>query len=182
MENYHIEKLISEQEINEKVVSLAKQITKDYNSEEVVLVGTLKGSIIFLGNIMPLIDNDNLIVDFISASSYGSGTMSSGDVHILKDLDNSIEGKNVLIIEDLIDTGNTISYIYNMLKARKPKTIKLCSLLDKPSRRIHKELKIDYLGFTIEDYFVVGYGMDFAERYRNLPYIGKVIFDEENNK
>lgn len=177
MEKYHIETLIKAEDVEAKVREIAKKISDDYRGEPVHLIGTLKGSVIFLGHLLSLIDSDKLTTDYVSASSYGSGTDSSGNVRILKDLDAPIEGKNVIIVEDLVDTGNTMKYLLGMFKARNPKSIKVCALLDKPARRIEKDIKCDYVGFTIDDIFVVGYGMDFAEYHRNLPYVGKVVFD-----
>lgn len=176
--NYHIETMIEERDVRDKIIELADKISKDYKDQEVMLVGTLKGSVIFMGYLLSQIDNPYLTIDFIKASSYGDATSSSGNVKILKDLDESIEGKNVVIVEDIVDTGHTISYLYKLLKDRKPKSLKICTLLDKPSRRV-TEVKPDYVGFTIDDYFVVGFGLDYAEYHRNLPYIGKVVFDNE---
>lgn len=177
MEKYHIEKLIDEEEVMSRVRELAKEITNDYKGKPVHIIGTLKGSIIFMGHLLALIDNDQLTTDFICASSYGSGMNSSGNIRILKDLDGPIEDKDVIIVEDIVDTGNTMKCLIDMFKVKKPHSIKICTLLDKPSRRIAKEVKCDYVGFTIDDIFVAGFGMDYAELHRNLPYVGKVVFD-----
>lgn len=172
MKKYHISKFISKEQIEKKVEELAKKITADYNDEEVLLVGLLKGSTIFLADLIRKLDlNSNL--DFIVASSYGLEMDSTRDVRILKDLEMDIKGRNVLIVEDIIDTGYTLSKVTETLKIRNPKSIKICTLLDKPSRR-EVDIKVDYTGFQIEDKFVVGYGIDYAEKHRGLPYIGYV--------
>lgn len=162
--------LISEKRIEEMVTALAEQINEDFKDKEIILVGLLKGSVVFMSDILRKI-NMPCSIDFMIASSYGSGTMSSGVVKISKDLSVDIENKNVIIIEDIVDSGNTLSSIMELLKNRNPANLRLCSLLSKPSRRV-KEVKIDYLGTEIPDEFVVGYGLDYDERYRNLPYIG----------
>lgn len=168
--------LITEEEIKSKLKELGEKITKDYrDKKDVLLVGVLKGAVLFIADLIRHIDLP-VQVDFMAVSSYGASTESSGVVRILKDLDENIEGKNILIVEDIIDSGLTLSYLYNMLKSRKPASIKICALLDKPSRRKVK-IKVDYLGFEIPDYFVVGYGLDYNEKYRNLPFIG--ILKEE---
>lgn len=162
--------LLSQEQIQEKIKQLGNQITEDYKDKDnVLLVGVLKGAFIFMADLIRNI-NLPLHVDFMAVSSYGASTESSGVVRILKDLEHDIEGKNLLIIEDIIDSGLTLSYMYDILKSRKPKSIKICALLDKPSRR-KVDIKVDYLGFEIPDYFVVGYGLDYGEKYRNLPYI-----------
>lgn len=164
--------LLSEQEIENKVAELAKQIESDFEGQEILLVGILKGASVFVADLMRKI-NLNVNIDFMSVSSYGTSTESSGTVKILKDLDVDIEGKNVLIVEDIIDSGATLRNLYDTLMTRNPKSLKLCTLLDKPERRkVH--IDVDYVGFTIEDKFIVGYGIDYAEMYRNLPYIGIV--------
>lgn len=162
--------LISEKRIEEMVTALAEQINEDFKDKEIILVGLLKGSVVFMSDILRKI-NMPCSIDFMIASSYGSGTMSSGVVKISKDLSVDIENKNVIIIEDIVDSGNTLSSIMELLKNRNPANLRLCSLLSKPSRRV-KEVKIDYLGTEIPDEFVVGYGLDYDERYRNLTYIG----------
>ena len=165
--------MISEDEIKSKVYEIAKRIEEDYKDEEnLLVVGILKGANIFVAD---LIRNINLDVnmDFMSVSSYGNSTESSGTVKIIKDLDVDIENKNVLIVEDIIDSGLTLSNLVAALKTRNPKSLKLCTLLDKPQRRT-VNIPVDYVGFVIEDKFIVGYGIDYAEKYRNLPYIGIV--------
>lgn len=161
--------LISEEEIQKKVKELGARITEDYKDKNLVVVGVLKGAIIFLADLVKSITIP-LTLDFMAVSSYGSSTETSGVVRILKDLDSSIEGMDVLIVEDIIDSGLTLSYLYENLKSRGPNSIKICALLDKPERR-KVDVKADYIGFTIDDEFVVGYGLDFAEKYRNLPEI-----------
>lgn len=167
-----IEVMLSEEQIAAKVTELAKQIEKDFAGEELLVVGILKGASVFVSDLIRKIDLD-VNIDFMSVSSYGSGTESSGVVKILKDLDVNIEGKNVLIVEDIIDSGLTLSNLVAALQTRNPKALKLCTLLDKPQRRT-VNIPVDYVGFIIEDKFIVGYGIDWAEKYRNLPYIGIV--------
>ncbi len=164
--------MLSEKEIEEKVVKLAQRIEKDFEGQDILLVGILKGASVFVADLMRKI-NLNVNIDFMSVSSYGSGTESSGTVKILKDLDVDIEGKNVLIVEDIIDSGATLRNLYDTLMTRKPKSLKLCTLLDKPQRR-KVDIKVDYIGYVIEDKFIVGYGIDYDEKYRNLPYIAIV--------
>ena len=165
-------KMFTEEQIREKVIELGKQIENDYKGEEVLVVGILKGANVFTCDLIRQIDLDVKIV-FMSVSSYGSGTESSGTVRILKDLDTDIKGRNVLIVEDIIDSGRTLSNLVKELQIREPKSLKLCTLLDKPSRRV-VDVDVEYVGFEIEDKFIVGYGIDYAEKYRNLPYIGIV--------
>ena len=145
---------------------VAHQITKDFKGERVHIVGVLKGACIFLSDLVRELSLDTSI-DFIAVSSYGKGKQSSGQVRVLKDLDSSIQGLNVVVVEDILDTGLTLSYLLRVLQQRKPKTLRVAALLDKPSRRI-KDVKADYIGFKIPNEFVVGYGLDYAERYRNL--------------
>ena len=164
--------MISEEQIAKKVVELAKRIEKDFEGEELLVVGILKGASIFVSDLIRKVNLD-VNIDFMSVSSYGNGTQSSGIVKILKDLDVNIEGKNVLIVEDIIDSGLTLSNLVATLETREPKSLKICTLLDKPERR-KSDIKVDYVGFVIEDKFIVGYGIDYAEKYRNLPYIGVV--------
>ena len=162
--------LISEEELKARVAELGRQISADYAGKEPVLVSVLRGSYIFMADLTRNIDCF-CRVDFMAVSSYGAGTVSSGQVNIIKDLSDSIEGKDVLVIEDILDSGNTLSYLLQVLKARHPASIKLATLLDKPSRRV-KPITADYVGFEVPDEFVVGYGLDYDELYRNLPYIG----------
>ena len=163
--------LISENEIHNRILEIADRINKDYEGEELTLICVLKGGVMFMCDLARRL-NLSVRLDFMSVSSYGSETKSSGVVKIIKDLDDSIDGKNVLVVEDIIDSGNTLSYLIDILKKRGPKSIKLCTLLDKPSRREKKDVFVDYVCFEIEDKFVVGYGLDYDQRYRNLPYIG----------
>ncbi|MFO7295080.1 MAG: hypoxanthine phosphoribosyltransferase [Clostridia bacterium] len=161
--------LIDEQTLMRRIAEMGEQITRDYQGKDLVLVGILKGSVLFLADLVKHIKLP-LVMDFMAVSSYGSSTRSSGVVRILKDLDEEIEGKDVLIVEDIIDTGLTLNYLTELLLSRNPKSLKICCCLDKPSRR-KVPVKVDYVGFSIPDEFVVGYGLDYAERYRNLPYI-----------
>ena len=167
-----IKQMLSEEQIAKKVVELAKRIEKDFEGEELLVVGILKGASIFVSDLIRKVNLD-VNIDFMSVSSYGNGTQSSGIVKILKDLDVNIEDKNVLIVEDIIDSGLTLSNLVETLKTRNPKSLKLCTLLDKPQRRV-VDIPVDYVGFVIEDKFIVGYGIDWGEKYRNLPYIGVV--------
>lgn len=168
MYNSDIEKiLVSNAEIAKRADEIAAQINADYKGKPILVVGILRGASIFLADIFKRLEGD-VELDFMSLSSYGSGTNSSGEVKMIKDLSEPVDGKNVLIIEDIIDTGITLSYLIKVLEARNPESIKLCALLDKPSRR-KVELKGDYIGFEIPDEYVVGYGLDYAEKYRNLP-------------
>lgn len=169
--------LLSEEEIKKRVQELGEAISQDYKGEELVLVCVLKGAVVFYTDLIRAIGNDvDVSLDFISCSSYGNGTVSSGEVRIMKDLDRSVEGKHVLVVEDIVDTGTTLHYLLDNLKARQAKSVKLATLLNKPERR-KVEVHVDYNGFTVPDYFVIGYGLDYAERYRHLPYIG--ILKEE---
>jgi hypoxanthine phosphoribosyltransferase len=158
--------LIRRASIQKRVREVARQITNDFRGERVHLIGVLKGACIFLSDLVREIDLDTSI-DFIAVSSYGKGKESSGQVRLLKDLDSSIAGLNVILVEDILDTGLTISYLLRVLEQRKPKTLRIAALLDKPSRRL-KDVKGDYIGFSIPNEFVVGYGLDYAERFRNL--------------
>lgn len=167
--------LLSEEKVDARIRELGEQITKDYEGEEVFLICTLKGASFFACELAKRI-NLSLTLDFIAVASYGDGTQSSGEVRMIKDLDESIEGKNVIVVEDIIDTGRTLNYLMEMLRKRNPKTLKLCSLLDKPERRL-VDVSADYIGFEVPDLFVVGYGLDYAQKYRNLPYIGVVELD-----
>lgn len=164
--------MISEADVDEKIRVLGEQITKDYAGKTVHLICILKGSVFFTCELAKRIELP-VTIDFMSCSSYGDSTNSSGVVKLVKDLDESIEGKDVIVIEDIIDTGRTLSYLMELLKTRKPASLALCTLLDKPDRRTHP-VNVDYTGFQIPDEFVVGYGLDYAQKYRNLPYIGVV--------
>ena len=164
------EVLFSEEQLRNKVQEIGKQIEKDYAGQEIMLIGVLRGSFVFMADLARAIDLP-CTLDFMSVSSYGKGTKSSGQVQITKDLSEDITGRNIIVIEDILDSGNTLSYLLEILKARKPASIRLCTLLDKPERRV-KPVEVHYSGFEIPDAFVVGYGLDYAEKYRNLPYIG----------
>ncbi len=161
--------LLTQEQILDKAAELGRQISSDYEGEPLVLVGTLKGAVMWMADLMKQITLDTEI-DFISASSYGSGTVSSGCVKIKKDIDIDIRDKHVLIIEDIIDTGNTLKYLKDYFLSKDPKSVKICTMLDKPSRRA-ADVRADYIGFTVEDLFIIGYGLDFDQKYRNLPYI-----------
>jgi hypoxanthine phosphoribosyltransferase len=171
--NTNLEVLFTEEQIRTRINELGEQITRDYAGQELVLVSVLKGSCVFLADLMRAIDLP-LTIDFMSVSSYKDGTKSTGDVEILKDLSNSIRGKHVLVVEDIIDTGLTLSRLLDILGTRGASSIRLSSFLDKPEPRIKKELAIDYTGFVVPNKFVVGYGLDAAGRYRNLPFIAIV--------
>ena len=164
------EVLFTEEQLARRVGELAHQITQDYQGREIVLISVLRGSFVFMADLCRRIDLP-CTVDFMAVSSYGTGTSSSGQVKIIKDLSEQIEGKDVIVVEDILDSGNTLSYLLQILQARHPASVRLATLLDKPSRRT-KEVELHYSGFSIPDYFVVGYGLDYAEKYRNLPYIG----------
>ena len=171
--NPNLEVLYSEQQIRDRIRELGEQITRDYADKDLVLVSVLKGSCVFLADLMRVIDL-KLTIDFMSVSSYKNEMRSTGDVEILKDLSNSIRGKDVLVVEDIIDTGLTLSRLLDILGSRGANSIKLASFLDKPEPRIKTELRIDYVGFVVPNKFVVGYGLDAAGRYRNLPFIAVV--------
>ena len=163
--------LISESEIQKRVTALAAEIRRDHGPTAAIhLVAVLKGAFIFLADLMRQMEGE-VTCDFIALSSYGSGTQSSGEVRLNKDLDRGLEGRHVVIVEDIVDTGLTLHYLQELLRARAPKSLKTACLLSKPSRR-KVDVQVDYIGFTIEDRFVIGYGLDYAEQYRNLPYIG----------
>jgi hypoxanthine phosphoribosyltransferase len=169
----NLEILFSAETISERIKEMGKQLSADYAGKEVVLVGVLKGSCVFLADLMRAMDLP-LSIDFMSVSSYKDGTTSTGDVEILKDLSNPIRDKHVLVVEDIVDTGLTLSRLLEILGSRGAASIKLVSFLDKPEPRIKKDLKIDYTGFVVPNKFVVGYGLDAAGRYRNLPFVGVV--------
>ena len=162
--------LLSEEEIREKVKEIGSQITKDYQGEKLLIITILKGSVIFAADLLREIKMP-VEIDFMCLSSYGSGSESSGVVKIVKDLNEPIEGKNVLIIEDILDSGNTLTHLVKLLGTRNPKSIRIATLLDKPDRRV-AEVDVAYKGFSIPDEFVIGYGLDYDEKYRNLPFVG----------
>ena len=172
--NYSLEKLIGKEEIAEKVKELGEQITRDYHDKDTIFVGILKGSFIFLADLARAVDIEKLEISFMMVSSYGSGTKSSGNITIKKDLETDLKGKHVLIVEDIVDSGNTLSYLKKYLSNREAASVKICTILDKPSRRyphLRATIVPDYIGFSIEDYFVVGWGLDYNEDYRLLPDI-----------
>lgn len=163
--------MISAADIQARIIQLAAEIVRDYpTDEDLHLVAILKGAFLFLGDLTRAMDR-SVTLDFMAVSSYAKGTTSSGEVRMIKDLDSGLEGRNVIIVEDIVDTGLTLAYLQEILRARSPKTLRTACLLSKPSRR-KIAVKVEYIGFTIEDRFVVGYGLDYAEKYRNLPYIG----------
>ena len=168
--------LLSEEEVDARIQEVADVINKDYEGKDVHMICVLKGGVFFMCELAKRITRP-VTLDFMSVSSYGDDTKSSGVVKIVKDLDDSIKGKNVIVVEDVVDSGRTLSYLLDMLKDRGPKSLRLCTLLDKPERRVVL-VHVDYTGFEIPDEFVVGYGLDYAQKYRNLPYIGVVELDE----
>lgn len=167
--------LLKEEEVEKRIAEVAAMINRDYEGKEVHLICILKGGVFFTCELAKRLTVP-VSMDFMSVSSYGSGTESSGVVRIVKDLDESITGKNVLIVEDIIDSGRTLAYLIEILKQRNPESIHLCTLLDKPERRVKKQVKVDYTCFEIPDEFVVGFGLDYDQKYRNLPDIGVVEF------
>ncbi len=171
----HIKVLLSEEEVDSRIQAIGEQISKDYAGKQVHLVCVLKGGSFFMCELAKRISVP-VSLDFMSVSSYGSDTKSSGVVKIVKDLDESLKDKDVIVVEDIVDSGRTLSYLLEMLRDRGPKSLRLCTLLDKPERRV-VDVKVDYTGFAIPDEFVVGYGLDYDQRYRNLPYIGIVEFE-----
>ena len=171
--NPNLEILYSADQIRTRIEELGAQLTREYEGKELVLVGVLKGSCIFMADLMRAIDLP-LTIDFMAVSSYKDGTVSTGDVEILKDLSNPIRGRHVVVVEDIVDTGLTLSRLLEILGSRGAYSIRLASFLDKPEPRVKKELKIDYTGFVVPNHFVVGYGLDAAGRYRNLPFIAVV--------
>ncbi len=169
--------LITEEELENRICELGKEISEHYQGESVHLVSVLKGGVFFTCELAKRLTIP-VSIDFMSVSSYGNDTKSSGVVKVIKDLDESIEGKNVLVVEDIVDSGRTLRYLLENLKSRKPKSLRLCTLLDKPERRV-TDVQVDYTGFEIPDKFVVGYGLDYMQRYRNLPYVGVVMLEDE---
>ena len=179
MKNDIKEVLLTESDLRSKISQIGKMISKDYEGRDLVLIGVLKGSVMFMSDLMKEIEIP-CSMDFMAVSSYGTSTKSSGVVRILKDLDFQIEGKDVLIVEDIIDTGVTLKYLVEYLKARKPNSLEVCCLLNKQERR-KADISAKYLGFEVPDFFLVGYGLDYAEKYRNLPFIG-ILKEEIYNK
>ncbi|MGN0379802.1 MAG: hypoxanthine phosphoribosyltransferase [Butyrivibrio sp.] len=171
-----VEVLLTEEQVNKRIAELGKQISEDYKGRTIHMICILKGGAPFMCELAKRITTD-VSLDFMSVSSYGGGTNSSGIVKIVKDLDEPLEGKDVIIVEDIIDSGRTLSHLLEIFKKRNPSSIKICTLLDKPERRVVKDVNVDYVGFKVPDEFVVGYGLDYDQKYRNLPYIGIVKFD-----
>lgn len=169
--------LVPEEKVAERIEQLAEEISRDYAGKTIHLIGILKGSVFFVCELAKRLTVP-VTMDFMSVSSYGSGTKSTGVVKLIKDLDDSIMDRDVLVVEDIIDSGHTLSYLLKNLQSRRPSSIKLCTLLDKPDRR-ECDVYVDYQGFQIPDEFVVGYGLDYDQRYRNLPYIGVMHLEEE---
>ncbi|PJI08796.1 MULTISPECIES: hypoxanthine phosphoribosyltransferase [Clostridium] len=169
------EVLLDEEKINEKVKELGKKISEDYKGKDLLLVGILKGSVVFMGNLLKYIDIP-CSIDFMSVSSYGNNTSTSGVVKVRKDLDSDVKGKDILIVEDIIDSGVTLKYLMGHIKEREPNSVEIITMLNKPERR-KVEMDVKYTGFIVPDYFLVGYGLDYAEKYRNLPYVG-ILKDE----
>ena len=165
--------LLTEEEVDRRINEIAEKISADYKGQSIHLICILKGGVFFTCELAKRLTVP-VSIDFMSVSSYGSGTESSGVVRIVKDLDEPLDGKNVLIVEDIIDSGRTLSYLLELLNKRNPASIRLCTLLDKPERRVKKQVQVDYTCFAIPDEFVVGYGLDYGQKYRNLPYIGVV--------
>lgn len=168
--------LLSEEEVDARIKAIGEQISKDYEGKQIHMICVLKGGTFFMCELAKRISVP-VSLDFMAVSSYGSDTKSSGVVKIVKDLDDAIQGKDVLVVEDIVDSGRTLSYLMEMLRDRKPASLKLCTLLDKPDRRVI-DVPVDYTGFQIPDEFVVGYGLDYDQKYRNLPYIGIVSFED----
>jgi hypoxanthine phosphoribosyltransferase len=171
MADKRVRELISRERIAARVAEMGAEIARDYAGKELVLVGVLKGSFLFMADLARAIPGSDVLVDFLGLASYGDQTSSSGVVQITADLTKPIDGKHVLVVEDIVDTGLTMEYLLDNLRTRHPASVKLCALLHKPDRSV-KQVAIDYLGFTIPDLFVIGYGLDYAQRWRNLPYIG----------
>ena len=164
---------LTEEQINKRVAEIGAEITERFKGESVYLICILKGSIFFTTELAKRIDLP-MNIDFMTVSSYGASTISSGVINVKQDLSGSIEGQNVIVVEDIIDSGNTLSRLLQLFKSRNPKTLTLCTLLDKPERRVVKDVVVDYTGFVVPDKFIVGYGLDWDQNYRNLPYIGFV--------
>lgn len=171
----HVKVLLTEEEVDKRIQKIGEEISRDYAGKQVHLVCVLKGGSFFMCELAKRITVP-VSIDFMSVSSYGSDTKSSGVVKIVKDLDESLKDKDVIVVEDIVDSGRTLSYLLEMLRDRKPASLRLCTLLDKPERRVI-DVNVDYTGFAIPDEFVVGYGLDYDQKYRNLPYIGVVEFD-----
>ena len=178
MHNEIIKPFISEQDIKKRIEALAAQITNDYKGEALTLVCMLKGGVVFMADLARMLKLDSSL-EFMEVSSYGDATQTSGVVRIVKDVSCDVTGKHVLLVEDIIDSGTTLAHIVKHLHTQNPKSLKVCVFLDKPDRRVNFDCKPDYTGFQIPDEFVVGYGLDYAQRYRNLPYLGILSFENE---
>ena len=174
---HKVDVLISEERIQGRIAEMGAMLTKEYEGRRPLLICILKGGVPFLVDLMREVDLP-LEIDFLQVSSYGTGKTSSGEVRLDKDLGTPLEGRHVLVVEDIVDTGRTLAYLLDLLRRRNPADLRLCTLLDKPSRRV-VPVDVDYIGFTIDDHFVVGYGLDYAEEFRNLPYIGLYVGEEE---
>lgn len=172
--------LIDEDKLAKRIKEIGQEISEDFAGEEIMLVGILKGASVFMSDLIRQISLP-VYIDYMVVSSYGNSAETSGVVRIIKDLEDNIDGKNIIIVEDIIDTGLTLSYLKQNLLSRNPKTLKICTLLDKPARR-EKEINIDYRGFEVPDEFIIGYGIDYAEKYRNLPFVGLLKREVYENK
>ncbi len=177
---HEISVYLTEEQIHQRIAEMGKEITEKFQGESVYLVCVLKGAVFFATELAKHIELP-MTLDFMSVSSYGAGTKSSGSIKIKKDLECPIEGENIIVAEDILDSGNTLSRLIRLFKERKPKTLTVCTLLDKPERREAEDVVIDYTGFVVPDKFIVGYGLDYDQRYRNLPYIG-FLEDADENK
>ena len=176
-QEHNVSVYLTEEQINKRVAEMGAEITERFKGESLYLICILRGSVFFATELAKRIDLPT-VIDFMTVSSYGAQTKSSGVINVKQDLEGSIEGENVIVVEDIIDSGNTLSRLLQLFESRNPKTLTLCTLLDKPDRRV-VDVKVDYTGFQIPDEFVVGYGLDYAQKYRNLPYIGVVELDAE---
>ena len=176
MKNYHLEELISKDKIENRIDELAKQIKSDYKDEEFICVGLLKGTAVFMTDLIMKIDSNKIAIDFMTVTTYPDKINGSEDLKVVKDVDRSLDGKNVLVIDDIIGTGTRLKQLKEMFMARHTKSLKFCTFLDKENQRT-KDIEIDYVGFKIEDCFVAGYGIDYEELHRNLPYVAKVVID-----
>ena len=177
MEKYHLVELISKEEIEKRITELANEIKQDYGDDEFVCVGLLKGTAVFMTDLIMKIKSEKLAIDFMTVSTYPDKVNGSEDLKVVKDVDRSLDGKNVLVLDDIIGTGTRLKQLKDMFTARHTKSLKICTFLDKESQRM-KDIDIDYIGFKIEDCFVAGYGIDYKELHRNLPYVAKVIIDD----
>ena len=175
-----ISTLISQEELQKRIRELAREISRDYQGRDLLLIGVLKGSFMFLADLLRELDY-SVAIDFMGTSSYGASTQSSGEVRITKDLEQSVAGRDVLLVEDIVDTGLTLRYLVDTLRARQPASLKVCALLDKPARR-RVRISLDYYGFIIPNAFVVGYGLDYQEKYRGLPYVGVLEQDDSDKE